>query len=313
LKSVLLTGATGLLGGMCLWQWRQMDLKLYALVRDRDALPVKAWPGVQVVPGDLSSPESLTAAVNRTESDLVVHCAGLTKVDQCQREPDLARTVNTLGSNALARAAFENQARFIHISTDAVYANGTGPHPESSAGGKLSEYAASKLAAESAVSKVHPDALVLRTCMIGWNQNPGLTSLAEWMIQTLRAGTHLPGFIDACFSPLFTGTLAQRILDAARSGLTGLFNAGSSDGQSKYQTAILFAERLGLKSSLVKPVSQNEANLAVPRPKDPVMDSSKFYNALGTEAPTVVTEVENMLAMETSGELQRFRRFGGYA
>jgi dTDP-4-dehydrorhamnose reductase len=313
LKKVFITGATGLLGGMCLWQWRQAGFKLFALVRDREALPAGAWPSVDVVVGDLARPQSLIEAVESTGPDLVVNCAALTKVDQCQKQPELAKTINIVGSEALALAALKNQAGFIHISTDAVYANGYGPHQESEAGGDLSVYASSKLKAESAVTQAHPDALILRTCMLGWNQNPGLTSLAEWMIQILRTGKRLPGFIDACFSPLFTGTLAQRILEAAQTGLKGIFNVGSSDGLSKYQTAILFAERLGLSSSLVEPVSQTEANLIVPRPRDPVMDSNRFYNALEAEAPTVATEVENMLAMETSSELQRFRRFGGYA
>lgn len=313
MKSILLTGATGLLGGMCLWQWRQQNLKLYALVRDKDALPAKAWPGVQVVSGDLSQPKTLAAAIENTKPDLVVNCAGLTKVDQCQREPDLARSINTLGSGALARAAFENQAGFVHVSTDAVYANGVGPHPESDAGGELSTYAASKLEAESAVIKAHSGALVLRTCMIGWNQNPGLSSLAEWIVATLRAGKQLPGFIDVRFSPLYTGTLARLMLSAARAGLAGVYNLGSSDGLSKYQIALLFAQGLGLEQDMVRPVSQKQADLAVPRPEDPVMDSSKFYNALGAEAPTVAQEVEAMLAMEANGELQSFRRFGGYA
>jgi len=313
LKRILLTGATGLLGGMCLWQWRQSGLKLCALVRDNEVLPDRAWPGVEIVVGDLAKPESITAAVAGARPDLVVNCAALTKVDQCQKQPELTRTVNTLGAEALALAAFENQAGFIHISTDAVYAKETGPHQENEAGGDLSVYAASKLAAEAAVVRAHAGALVLRTCMLGWNQNPRLTSLAEWMIDTLRSGEKLPGFIDVSFSPLFTGTLARLILDAAQRGLTGIYNVGSSDGLSKYETALLFAAGLGLKPEMVKPVSQNNADLAVLRPKDPVMNSYRFYEALGAEAPTVAWEVQNMLAMEASGELRRFRLFGGYA
>jgi dTDP-4-dehydrorhamnose reductase len=313
LKKILITGATGLLGGMCLWKWRQAGFQLFAMVRHSEVLPGGAWPGVEIVVGDLARPESLAVAVNAASPDLVINCAALTKVDQCQKQPDLARTINTLGSEVLARAAFESQAEFIHISTDAVYADGNGPHQENEAGGDLSVYAASKLAAESAAMQAHSGALVLRTCMLGWNQNPGLTSLAEWMIATLRDGKQLPGFIDVRFSPLFTGTLARLILNAAQAGLKGIYNAGSMDGLSKYETALLFADGLGIKHDKVKPVSQNDVDLAVPRPKDPVMDSSGLYKALGREASTVAAEVEKMLAMEASGELQDFRRFGGHA
>lgn len=288
-------------------------MEFYALVRNQNALPSRAWPGVQVVSGDLSRPQTLAFAVDKAKPDLVVHCAGLTNVDQCEREPDLARAVNTVGSEALARAAFENQAGFVYVSTDAVYAKGPGPHPESDAGGKLSVYAESKLAAESAVIDAHPRALVLRTCMIGWNQNPGLSSLGEWIVATLRAGEQLPGFVDVRFSPLFTVTLARLMLKAAQVGIKGIYNLGSGDGLSKYKTARLFAKGLGLEPDMVKPVSQKKASLAVARPEEPVMDSSIFYDAMGAQAPTVAQEIEKMLNMQSNGELLLFRKFGGYA
>jgi dTDP-4-dehydrorhamnose reductase len=314
IRRILISGATGLLGGMCLWRWQQaLKYELAVIVRQPEELPAQAWPGVKVIYGDLAKPESLCDALNEVQPDLVVHCAALTNVDKCQHEPERCKTLNTSASGILAAAAKKNGSALVYISTDAVYAKGPGPHDEKNAGGDLSVYAASKLEAESSVMKAHVGALVLRTCMIGWNQNPGLSSLAEWIVATLSEGKQLPGFADVRFSPLFTGTLAKLMLSAAQAGLAGVYNLGSSDGLSKYQTALLFAQGLGLEQDMVKPVSQKQADLAVPRPEDPVMESDRFYNALGEEAPTVAQEVEAMLAMEANGELQNFRRFGGYA
>ncbi len=310
---ILVTGATGLLGGMCLWRWRGETGGLAALVREPRALPAGAWPGVRVVAADLARPESLAAAVRAVGPELVVHCAALTKVDQCQHQPELARALNTRASGALAAAAREQGAGFVYVSTDAVYAEGPGPHPEGDARGRLSVYARSKLEGEEAAAQAHPQALILRTCLIGWNQDPERSSLAEWIAATLRAGQEVPGFTDVRFSPLFTGTLARLMLRAARAGLGGVYNLGSRDGMSKYQTARLIAEGLGLDPELVRPTSQSQGNLAVPRPQDPVMDSRRIYAALAEEPPPLAREVEAMLEMEASGELAEFRRFGGYA
>ena len=309
---ILVTGATGLLGGMCLWRWRDEPGGLAALVREPAMLPRKAWPGVRVAMGNLMDRPSLSAAVKDIKPGLVVHCAALTKVDQCQREPDLAQPLNAEASGVLAAAASEQGADFVYISTDAVYGAGLGPHKEDDAVGKLSVYAASKLGGEKAVAQAHPGALILRTCMIGWNQDPSRSSLAEWIISALRTGQEVPGFTDVRFSPLFTASLADMILLAAEAGLKGVYNLGSRDGLSKYETACLIAHGLGFSFDRVRPTAQSKGNLAVPRPQDPVMDSSRIYRALNHKAPALKDEVKAFLEMERSGKLTAFRRFGGY-
>jgi dTDP-4-dehydrorhamnose reductase len=313
LKRILITGATGLLGGMCLWRWRRIGLEITALVRRPDELPENNWPGVETISGDLANPKSLTDAVEAVRPELVVHCAALTNVDKCQKEPEACKALNTAASGVLAAAAKKLGAAMVHISTDAVYAAGPGPHDEADAGGELSVYAASKLSGEKAVAEAHPGALILRTCMIGWNQNPARSSLAEWIVATLQGGKEVPGFIDVRFSPLFTGTLADIMLKAAYSGLSGVYNLGSRDGLSKFEAASLIAKGLGADHGRVRPTSQKKSKLSIPRPEDPVLNSQRIYTALDLKAPLLSTEISDMLRMESSGELTRFRRFGGYA
>lgn len=148
--------------------------------------------------------------------------------------------------------------------------------------------------------------------MIGWNQDSSRSSLAEWIISTLRAGHVVPGFTDVFFSPLFTGTLAELILLAAGMGSKGLYNLGCRDGLSKYETARLIAEGLGISPDQVGPVEQSQGNLSIPRPQDPVMDSRRIYTALNREPTTLDQEVKALLEMERSGELAAYRRFGGF-
>jgi dTDP-4-dehydrorhamnose reductase len=201
----------------------------------------------------------------------------------------------------------------VHVSTDAVYAAGPGPHPEEAAGGRLSAYAAGKLEGEAAVLAAHPGALVARTCLFGWNQDPARSSLAEWVAASLRAGQEITGFRDVRFSPLFTATLADLLLAGARAGLAGVYNVGAAEGASKYRFARLAARALGLDPELVRPGEAGGAGLAAPRPPDPTLDSRRFFAALGRPAPGLAAEVAAWARMEASGGLRRFRRFGGYA
>ncbi|MFH1060245.1 MAG: sugar nucleotide-binding protein [Pseudomonadota bacterium] len=309
---ILIAGAAGLLGGMLLWRWREKPEGLAALVRDPAALAAGAWPGVRVVAGDVRDPASLTAALAEVRPGLVVNCAAVTNVDLCQRQPELAQAVNATGAANLARAAAAAGAACVHIGSDSVYAAGPGPHPEEAAGGTLSAYAQSKLNGDRLVMAAHPAALVLRTCIFGHNQNPARASLAEWVAANLAAGNTIPGFTDVRFSPLFTVSLAPAILAAVAAGLSGVYNLGCAEGLSKFDFARRLALGLGRDPGLVRPALAAEVALAAPRPADPVLASRRFAAAAAWPLPGIDQEIKAFLEF-AAGELDRFRRFGGWA
>lgn len=311
--SILITGATGLLGGMCLWRWRERPEGVAALVREPDSLPEGAWPGVKKVSGDLTKQDSLVKALKQVRPGLVVACAAFTKVDTAEEEPELAKALNVEGAAVLAEATHDIGAALVHISSDAVYYGNSGHHQEDDAGGDLSVYAQSKLDGEKAVLSAHPAALVLRTCMFGWNQDPARTSLAEWIIGTLREGNQLNGFTDVRFNPLFTGSLSDLILAGVSKRLRGVYNLGAADGVSKFEFARMLAQHLDLDERLVNPALQAEVNLKARRPANPVMKVDRFFSAIGAEPPSLASEIEAFLEMERGNGLAELRRFGGYA
>ena len=179
--------------------------------------------------------------------------------------------------------------------------------------GQLSVYAQSKLDGEKAVLAAHPEALVLRTCMFGWNQNPARTSLAEWIINSLRSGKVLNGFTDVRFNPLFTGSISDLILAGVSKRLSGVYNLGAADGVSKYEFARMLAKGLGLDENLVDPALQSDVSLKARRPANPVMNVDRFFSATGQEPPSLASEIKAFLEMERTNKLDGLRRFGGYS
>lgn len=310
---ILVTGASGLLGGMLLWQWRQVPQGLVALVRRRDQLPDGAWPGVTLVEADLGDPEALARALESVRPGLVVNCAALTNVDLCERQPELAMALNARAPGVVAALAARLGAGLVQIASDSVYAQGPGPHPETAAGGELSVYARSKLAGEAAALAAHPGALVLRTCIVGLNANPARSSLAEWILANLAAGQAINGFSNVNFSPLFTASLAPAIAAGVAAGLRGVYNLGCAQGLSKYDFARRLARAFGHDEGLVRPARLDQAGLAAPRPLDPVLDSARFAAEAAWLLPDIAGEVERLARFARGGELAQFRRFGGWA
>ena len=124
---VLVTGATGLLGGTLLPELQNRGEQIRVLVLPSEDATKLAAGGIDVVRGDVTDSSSLPAAVRDVE--VVFHLAGMMGVD---RPLEAYRAVNVTGSANLYRAAQSaGVRRFVHISSHTVYGLGHGrPHTE---------------------------------------------------------------------------------------------------------------------------------------------------------------------------------------
>jgi 2-alkyl-3-oxoalkanoate reductase len=115
--SVLITGATGFIGGhvtrACLG--RGWNVRAFALPGDEGghALTDK---GMTVCYGDISDPDAVQKAAEGT--DLIFHCAGMV-TDWAPEE--LFRKVMVIGTENVCRAALAAKARLVHVSTNDVF------------------------------------------------------------------------------------------------------------------------------------------------------------------------------------------------
>jgi nucleoside-diphosphate-sugar epimerase len=117
-KRVLVTGATGLIGGRVIERLREHpDVRIRALVRDPARAERLRALSVEIATGDITRPETLEEAV--ADSQVVVHCAA--RVTERGTWEDFWRS-NVEGTrhvlDAAARAGIE---RFVHVSSIAVY------------------------------------------------------------------------------------------------------------------------------------------------------------------------------------------------
>jgi UDP-glucose 4-epimerase len=140
--TLLLTGATGLVGSRLLPRLASDGWSCRALVRRDADLPA----GVEAVRGDLADPASLTGAVEGV--DAVVHLAALFRTE----DTDAIWRANRDGTRALldAVAAQAPQARVVMASTGNVYGTGASrPGREDDECSPVAAYPASKVAAEA--------------------------------------------------------------------------------------------------------------------------------------------------------------------
>jgi dTDP-4-dehydrorhamnose reductase len=268
---MLITGATGALGGYLLRELAGTDVQVTAWSGTRAGDPF----GIPVRPVDLADADALAGAFREARPDAVLHAAAVANVGQCYRNPDRAHLVNARGSAMLAGLAAEAGARLLLVSTDLVFDGTRGWYAEDDAPSPLSVYGRSKVEAERAVL-AQPRTAVARVSLLLGPTLTGRGAFFDQQVQALRAGRPISCFADEWRSPLDLATAARALLALARSDFTGLLHVGGPERLSRLDMGRCLAERLGADPALVVPGKQAEAAAAEPRPRDTSLNSSKW-------------------------------------
>jgi GDP-4-dehydro-6-deoxy-D-mannose reductase len=101
LRRILVTGASGFVGGHLLAELRAAGHEVWGSVQRPDQIPALGGPGVVL---HLEEPESIHQALERTNPDGIVHLAGMASPHLCNTRPETANRINFLGSLRLLEA-----------------------------------------------------------------------------------------------------------------------------------------------------------------------------------------------------------------
>lgn len=292
---LFITGVSGLLG-----------LNMALQLRDRADVsgcylnnPVRI-DGVETTRLDLTEADRTEETLRSVDPDLIVHAAGLTSVDACERDPERAHLLNTEVSRYVAEVAAKIDAKLVHISTDHLTDGASRFQHEDDEPEPLNAYARSKLEAEQLVQEVAPDALVVRTNFYGWGP-PHRASFSDWILDGLQEGTTLTMFEDVYFSPILVNDLIDAMMDLVDLDASGVYNVAGSERISKHDFALQIADVFGLDPGPIKPVTLEEGNLLAPRPLENALDCSRVEAALDRPMPTTRQGLEALRARGEDG------------
>lgn len=78
---------------------------------------------------DIADEDSVKGYFEEHRPDIVIHCAAISDVGRCEREPELSWQMNVIGTENVVRAAKECFAKCICCSSDQVYFGSTDDRP----------------------------------------------------------------------------------------------------------------------------------------------------------------------------------------
>lgn len=230
---------------------------------------------------DITRPADLRAALAEARPDLCINAAAYTAVDRAESEPQAAEAVNVEGARRLAAGCYEAGVKFIHFSTDYVYAddyNRPLRENDRTQGGGV--YARTKLRGEIEVMRHHPAAYILRT---SWVYAEYGHNFVRTMLRLGRERERLNVVCDQIGSPTYAADLAAATLRLAASDApAGIYNYANAGACSWYDFSCAVFELSGLNCR-VDPIPTSERPpTPATRPHYSVLDTRKVAGLVGT-------------------------------
>ncbi len=295
---LLVTGCTGLLGSNICYNLRD-SFEITGISRGPFFMN-----GIEHIRADFSNGEEMHELFSASKYDAVIHCAAITNVDACEKDPHQAFEINTEAAYALSRQAQSQDARFVFISTDAVFAGESEvPYKETDPVDPISIYGQTKVKAEEKILE-NRNSLVVRTNMYGFNWLDK-ESLSEWVIRSIQQGDNIKMFYDVVFNPLLANTLATSIARALHLEARGILNIGCTTPLSKYDFGREIAMRMG-RPCKIQPISVDDFGFAAKRAHYMHLNCDKAQK-LGISLPSIYDDIDEMLELLTLGYDRKIR------
>ena len=172
---------------------------------------------------DIADMKAVEGALNDSKPDMIIHCAALTGVRECEDNKKLAWTVNVGGTENLIQGAeaLSRDCYFVQISTACVFFGDRGNYGESDPPYPKNYYSLTKLMGEASVRHSRlKHWLILRTNFVGREKWP-----------------YPKAFVDRYGTYLFADQVAKAIREVTTKKMEGILHIAGDRRLSMFELA----------------------------------------------------------------------------
>ena len=222
--------------------------------------------------------------------DVAFICSAITSLDECARNPVATAAINVEGVTRLAKHLFARSTYIVFFSSNQVF-DGSRPFPPvTEPVSPVTEYGRQKAKAESAITGLGGQSLILRmTKVLGGRQ-----ALFEQWAAAIRQGQDISPFSDMYMAPVPVTTVLSVLRLAVDKRTTGILHVSGDRDISYADIARMLAEKIGIKDAGIKPVSWRVARPSgEPFPIRTALDTTRLRLEFGIFAPESEWVIKN--------------------
>lgn len=237
------------------------------------------YVGVPMHQMDVCDKSQVAYTFDKVRPDAVIHCAITTKVDSAEYNPEITQRVCVEGTWNIHRAAEKAGAKFIYLSTNAVFDGERPPYAEDAERNPVNLYGTFRKEAEDVMTcgLAGMNWMIVRTFLLyGWPWPGGRKNWATILVDGLGKGRKFTLVDDRYWQPTYALDCAEavwRLLEAGEAGKT--YHVAGSDRLTLHDFGHMVARVFNLDADLLRPVSSDAFPNMAPRPVDSTYDLSK--------------------------------------
>jgi dTDP-4-dehydrorhamnose reductase len=264
---ILITGANGFLGQHLSVYLTQKGFDVIATSRGESRIP--SHFNIHYFPLDLTDKAAVGDLVVKTQPDVLVHAAAMSKPDECELNKEKCLLHNVSATKYLIEAFGKignTGSHFIFTSTDFVFGE-NGPHGEDDIPAPLNFYGESKLQAEKLFSETFFLNTIVRPVFMYGEVWQGLrSSYLQQVKNSLQQKNSIKAVSDQRRTPTYVYDVCKGIEQIIVRKKQGIYHLAGRDILSPYQMAVTIADHFQLDRSLIEEVTLNSFFEAAKRP-----------------------------------------------
>lgn len=212
---------------------------------------------------DITEASSIRNRILSSDARVVLHLAGKTDVDECEKDKPLGKNgkawkVNVDGTKNIVAACAESKKRILFMSTDFVFdGQKSGEYTEEDEGNPINWYGTTKFEAEKIVSSF-PQSLIIRIAYPYGAIHPTKKDFVAQLLGRFSKSETIAGVTDHVMTPTFIPDIAQAIKQLILQEKTGLYHVVGSEFITAYHAIERIGQMFGFSMSHVRKTTRSE-------------------------------------------------------
>ncbi len=263
-KKILIIGASGFLGKQIFSDFS----KKFAVKGTYNSNPAEGMAKL-----DLNDFDALKKICADFLPDIIIHCAGETKVDSYETDSTVPKIQLKFIKN-ISDACNLFRATLVFFSTDFVFDGKKGNYNELDKTRPKTAYGKNKLECEKIAQKVKNHLILRVSTLYGADINS--KKFVNYTISKLLAGEEILVASDYFRSPTLINDISAALSKLISVGESGIFHVAGDSQISLFAAAKLIAKEFRQNAELVKPCKGKELGFQANRPLDTTLNILKL-------------------------------------